>query len=123
MGIEKYFKRYYLQEKRRIQTNLPAPSDWIMKHVDGMEVMGLFIQSKSDDAVISGAQSTITRGRFIMPIDVVIDNLRILRCEADNTYISLVGEPAVPPEQAISQFKVYTANIIDISMLSGGGTS
>ena len=113
MGIEVYFVRFFIQEPRLIPTSFLPPHNLTNKMCDGQEVMGLFIQDTTGDAIKASAQKPETRGRFITSIDSPIDNLRLLRRERDGKFFSLSGDPQETPDQAMSQFKIYSAAIID----------
>ena len=113
MMLDRHGESFFVQENVRVPSGFPPPHEWKFELGDSTEVLGMFIQSQSDDALIAGAQGIATRGRFAAEADAPVDELTVLRRARDNTFIRLIGDPIIAPEMAIAQIKVYAAEITE----------
>jgi len=112
MGLNSYYKKWYLQEFVEIPSVFPPPWDapsWELG--DGRAVMGLFRQDQSAEVLIAAAQGIETRGRFMCSPSENLKHGNVLRSGEMGVFIKLEGDPLQAPAQAMVQVKSFVATV------------
>jgi len=104
VGIENFYKKWILQELEEIE---PNSGDWELR--DGCEILGIFRQNSSNEALTAATPEANTRGRFVCHTKEKVDFGAVLRC--GGLFIRLEGEATVAPKSATVQIKAFPAII------------
>jgi hypothetical protein len=113
MAMHDYYKKFYMQEYVKVPSGFPPPGDFDYVLSDGTDIYGVFIQDSSSEMLVAGAQGLNTRGRFATRPNVPLRDGEIIRRESDNVFIRIIGDAKQSPEQAESQIKLFTGEIIE----------
>ena len=111
MAMSRYYERFYIQESISVPTGFPPPGDVTFTLGDGADFMGVYIPDSSTEMLVAGAQGFRTRGRFVTAPNVPLRDNTVVRRASDSVFIRIIGDAKQSPEQAVSQVKVFTAEI------------